>query len=58
MDDPERQSHSPQSRATPNNERVISVRRLLGENGRARLEHRGEIYQLQITRNGKLILTK
>jgi hemin uptake protein HemP len=39
-------------------QRTIPVRRLLDENGQARLEHGGDIYLLRITRNGKLILTK
>lgn len=31
---------------------------LFGTNTRVEIEHCGEIYQLQITRHGKLILTK
>lgn len=37
---------------------VIPVSDLLGGHQCARLEHRGECYQLRVTRNGKLILTK
>lgn len=37
---------------------VVPVSRLLGEGTSLRLEHRGAIYRLRITRNGKLILTK
>ncbi|RFF31362.1 hemin uptake protein HemP [Wenzhouxiangella sediminis] len=39
-------------------QRAIPVRRLLDENGQARLEHDGDLYLLQVTRKGKLILTK
>jgi len=31
---------------------------LFGDQSRIEIEHRGEIYRLQITRQGKLILTK
>ncbi len=31
---------------------------LLGSRGQIIIEHRGEIYTLRVTRNGKLILTK
>lgn len=37
---------------------IIPVRNLLGDAQSVELEHRGEIYRLRITRNGKLILTK
>lgn len=37
---------------------IIPVRNLLGATQSVELEHRGEIYRLRITRNGKLILTK
>lgn len=46
------------SRTDEDSRRTIPVRRLLDENGQARLEHDGDLYLLRITRNGKLILTK
>jgi hemin uptake protein HemP len=44
------------ARAQP--ERVINTRDLLGTGHRIWIEHAAERYLLQITRNGKLILTK
>jgi len=38
--------------------RLVGARSLLGERGLLRIEHRGEIYTLRITRNDRLILTK
>ena len=42
--------------ATP--ERTVSTRELLGGRQRLWIEHAAERYLLQITRRGKLILTK
>lgn len=39
-------------------ERVISTRELLGGARRVWIEHSSERYLLQVTRGGKLILTK
>ena len=39
-------------------ERVVSARELLGGAHRVWIEHAAERYLLQVTRNGKLILTK
>jgi len=39
-------------------ERVVSTRELLGGAHRIWIEHAAERYLLQITRSGKLILTK
>ena len=39
-------------------ERVISTRELLGDARRVWIEHSSERYLLQVTRGGKLILTK
>ena len=39
-------------------ERVISTRELLGDAHRIWIEHAAERYLLQVTRSGKLILTK
>ena len=38
--------------------RVVKSHDLLGPSGRLEISHRGEIYRLSITRQGKLILTK
>lgn len=35
----------------------VDSRRLLGPQGQLLIEHRGRLYQLRETRNGKLILT-
>jgi hemin uptake protein HemP len=42
----------------PNPERVVSTRDLLGGAHRVWIEHAAERYLLQVTRSGKLILTK
>jgi len=42
----------------PEPERVISTRELLGGARRVWIEHATERYLLQVTRGGKLILTK
>ncbi len=36
----------------------VSAHALLGARGILRIEHRGELYTLRITRNDRLILTK
>jgi hemin uptake protein HemP len=38
--------------------RRLSTRQLFGEDRRIVIEHRGARYELRITRQGKLILTK
>ena len=42
----------------PVQERVITTRELLGGAHRVWIEHAAERYLLQVTRSGKLILTK
>jgi len=42
----------------PGTERVVSTRELLGGAHRIWIEHAAERYLLQVTRSGKLILTK
>ena len=44
--------------ARPLAERVVSTRELLGGAHRVWIEHAAERYLLQVTRSGKLILTK
>lgn len=55
-------SRHPQSQAPaqppPRTERVISTRELLAGAHRVWIEHAAERYLLQVTRSGKLILTK
>ena len=46
------------SPARPETERVISTRELLGDARRVWIEHCSGRYLLQVTRGGKLILTK
>lgn len=42
----------------PDSVRLVGARALLGARGVLRIEHRGEVYTLRITRNDRLILTK
>ena len=51
-------SGSPAAPARPANERVVSTKELLAGAHRIWIEHAAERYLLQITRSGKLILTK
>ena len=44
--------------ARPTTERVVSTKDLLGGAHRIWIEHAAERYLLQVTRSGKLILTK
>jgi hemin uptake protein HemP len=46
------------SAARPCAERVVTTRELLGGAHRIWIEHAAERYLLQVTRSGKLILTK
>jgi hemin uptake protein HemP len=52
--------HSPAAPATPRptGERVVTTKELLGGAHRIWIEHAAERYLLQVTRSGKLILTK
>lgn len=52
------QQTGPQSATRPPAERVVTTRELLGGAHRIWIEHAAERYLLQVTRNGKLILTK
>jgi hemin uptake protein HemP len=52
---PDSRAPSPQSTQA---DRVISTRELLGDARRVWIEHSSERYLLQVTRGGKLILTK
>ena len=49
---------APQAAARPASERVVTTKDLLGGAHRIWIEHAAERYLLQVTRNGKLILTK
>ena len=53
---PEAQAPTPAPR--PGTERVVSTKELLGSAHRIWIEHAAERYLLQVTRSGKLILTK
>jgi hemin uptake protein HemP len=44
--------------AAPAPDRVVSTKELLGGRHRLWIEHAAERYLLQVTRSGKLILTK
>ena len=46
------------SGARPVDERIVSTKDLLGGAHRLWIEHAAERYLLQVTRSGKLILTK
>lgn len=49
---------SPASGARPAAERVVNSKELLGSSTRIWIEHAAKRYLLQVTRSGKLILTK
>jgi len=49
---------TPPSAARPEAERIVSTKDLLGGAHRLWIEHAAERYLLQVTRSGKLILTK
>ncbi|MBI5330774.1 MAG: hemin uptake protein HemP [Betaproteobacteria bacterium] len=49
---------SPASQPTPPRPEVVSASLLLCGKGVLLIEHAGERYQLRLTKNGKLILTK
>ena len=49
---------SPLSGARPAADRVVSSKELLGSSTRVWIEHAAKRYLLQVTRSGKLILTK
>jgi hemin uptake protein HemP len=49
---------TPSSAAGPAPERVVSTKELLGGSHRLWIEHSAVRYLLQVTRSGKLILTK
>jgi hemin uptake protein HemP len=49
---------APPVSARPSSERVVSTKDLFGGTQRIWIEHATERYLLQITRSGKLILTK
>lgn len=55
---PERLVDSPQSASRSNRSRTVDSHELLGEQAMVLIRHLGEIYRLQTTRQGKLILTK
>ena len=42
----------------PHGPQTLDSRELLGDQAMVLIEHQGEIYRLQTTRQGKLILTK
>ncbi len=44
--------------AKPSGPQTLNSRELLGEQAMVLIEHLGEIYRLQTTRQGKLFLTK
>jgi hemin uptake protein HemP len=48
----------PGSSPRPAEERVVTSRELLGSSSRIWIEHAAKRYLLQVTRSGKLILTK
>jgi len=49
---------TPPSTASPAPERTVSTKELLGGAHRLWIQHAAERYLLQVTRTGKLILTK
>jgi hemin uptake protein HemP len=55
---PEWLADSPQSASRSSRPRTLDSQKLLGEQSMVLIRHLGEIYRLQTTRQGKLILTK
>jgi hemin uptake protein HemP len=55
---PERPSPSTTSAAHASEPRMLNSSALMGVHGLVLIQHQGEIYRLQTTRQGKLILTK
>jgi hemin uptake protein HemP len=55
---PERPSLSATSAAHSSEPRMLNSSALLGDKALVLIQHQGEIYRLQSTRQGKLILTK
>jgi len=51
-------AHPPRQGADSRQTGIVESHDLLGPGGRLEIRHRGEIYRLSITRQGKLILTK
>lgn len=56
--DPNRPDATDGRSTTEQGIRRLSSALLLGDHRRIEIEHNGEVYRLQITRQGKLILTK
>jgi hemin uptake protein HemP len=55
---PERPSPSATSTALASAPRMLDSSALMGDQALVLIQHQGEIYRLQTTRQGKLILTK
>lgn len=53
-----RQAAALTAQIPPRNERVVTTKELLAGAHRVWIEHAAERYLLQVTRSGKLILTK
>jgi hemin uptake protein HemP len=53
-----KESEAPPPKRPPAAERVVTTKELLGGAHRIWIEHATERYLLQVTRSGKLILTK
>lgn len=58
MADPERKVEIPEVPAPPAERRILRSRDLLAGARQIVIEHHGQEYRLQVTRAGKLILTK
>jgi len=58
IDEPPPTSQGPHQARRPATDRVVTTKDLLGGAHRIWIEHAAERYLLQVTRSGKLILTK
>lgn len=56
IEEPPKTASAPKARSQP--DRVVTTQELLGGAHRVWIEHAAERYLLQVTRSGKLILTK
>lgn len=58
IEEPSKPQQPQPPKTRPQSERVVTTRELLGSAHRVWIEHAAQRYLLQVTRSGKLILTK
>ena len=55
---PNQEQQQAQAPELPDTGQPVPAERLMGGRASIQILHRGQVYQLSLTRNGKLILTK